>query len=91
MLTTFLVSAALIGCEKKGETPTQAVGISDIEKIKFQKIERFISIAWGVPINEVLFDKTKNEFSFGEVKMSKVEIERLYDISNEYKLKYENN
>ncbi|TKC55806.1 hypothetical protein FBD94_24485 [Pedobacter hiemivivus] len=91
VLIALLASVALISCEK-GTIPTaDPSGALDAEKIKFQKMKKFVSIAWDIPLNEVLFDATNDEFSFGKNKMTKDEIENLYDISNEYKAKYETN
>ena len=91
VLIAFLASMALTSCEKKSEIPTEEASALDAEKIKLKKMERFISIMWQVPLNEVLFNEEKKEFLFGEVKMSKDRIEELYNISNEYHLKYEHN
>lgn len=88
----FLASATLVSCEKKEVAKTdQTQSLEEIEKVRSQKIERFISIIWQVPKDEIVFDKIKNTYSFNGIVESKAEIERLYDLSNEYKLVYEKN
>jgi hypothetical protein len=87
MLIAFLASAALTSCEKKEVVSTEEP--SDLEKLKLQKIKRFISIMWEVPLAEVLFNEEKKEFTFGNITMAKDEIEKVYDVSNEYKFNYE--
>lgn len=67
---------------------------TNIDNAKLQKIERFISITWQTPAEKILFNETTREFQFGEnaeLRMNEADMERLYDISNEYKAKYENN
>lgn len=67
---------------------------ANIDNSKLQKIERFISITWQTPVEKILFNETTREFQFGEnteLRMNEADMERLYDISNEYKAKYENN
>ena len=90
MLLAFLASAALASCEKKEAAESvQTQSLEEIKKVRSQKIERFISIVWQVPKDEIIFDKIKDTYSFSVIVKSKAEIERLYDLSNEYKLVYE--
>jgi hypothetical protein len=90
MLIAFLASTTLVSCEKKEVAKNEeARGLEEIEKVRSQKIERFISIIWQVPKDEIIFDKIKSTYSFNGIVESKAEIERIYDLSNEYKLVYE--
>lgn len=54
MLIAISASSALVSCEKKEAVVTEnEVSAQVFEKIHFQKVEKFISIAWGTPLNEV--------------------------------------
>ncbi len=90
-LILFMVTLAT-GCAKDiiDKPNTNLSSVSDMETA--QKIEKFISITWLTPVNNIVFDKNKQEFTFGpigEYKLSKTEMTRIYDNANEYKAKYE--
>lgn len=89
VLLIFMLAAAT-GCAKEVIEKPNPSSISGSEKS--QKIENFISITWLTPVDKIVFDKNKQEFTFGptgEYRLSLTEMTRIYDNSNEYKAKYE--
>lgn len=90
MLIIFLVSAALMGCEKKAEVPAEEKAlIPGLDKMKFQRIEKFISIVWNIPVNEIKYDEVDKTFLIKGNGISLKELEQVYDSANEYKLNHE--
>lgn len=79
------------GCKKEGQVNLRSANVSDMKPEKFQKILNFISISWGVQKDKISYSSKKNEFSFNDIVFSKERIEAIYDSSNEYKLKHEQN
>lgn len=63
--------------------------IQDVDAGRLQKIKRFISITWNVELENVKYNEAEQNFVFQNLEMTREEIENLYAISNEYKLKYE--
>ena len=62
----------------------------NIDKLK---LERYISISFQTPPEKIIYNKNTKQYTFGvngEHNMSKDAIEKLYEISNEYKAKHEN-
>lgn len=88
----FFILAAATGCAKEviEQQKPNPSSISGSEKS--HRIENFISITWLTPVDKIVFDKNKQEFTFGptgEYRLSLTEMTRIYDNANEYKAKYE--
>ncbi|MET4138254.1 hypothetical protein [Pedobacter sp. UYP1] len=81
----FGLATTLCGCAKDVVQPVA------INREKMERIERFISIMWEVPKKDIVFDNKNNEYIFGQFKFDIERMEYLYDTSNNYKAKYENN
>ncbi|MEH3113309.1 hypothetical protein [Pedobacter terrae] len=77
------------GCKKDSKTNETINQVSILEKTKLQKMEKFISIMWEVPAEKIKYDKDLETFTFGDIQLSRMQIELLYDRANEYKLKNE--
>ncbi len=90
-LATFslVILMSINGC-KKEEIKASETTTVDAEKIQFQKIKRFMSIIWGVSMDDINYDDRKKVFSVNQIKVTRDEIEKIYEVSNEYKLRYEN-
>ncbi|MFA4868907.1 MAG: hypothetical protein WC623_11940 [Pedobacter sp.] len=91
-LIAFLASGALVSCEKKeGISVAESNMESSIQN--YDKLVKFVSTLQGVNINDVKFDAVKNEFYIPDspFRGSLEEIQAFYEISNEYKFKYESN
>lgn len=94
----YVFSSLLTGCAKGPITPNDPAtanhqsSTAPYDKDRLQKIEKFISISWETPIDKVIYNDKKQDFTFGsdgEIIMSREKIENLYDSANEYKLKHE--
>jgi hypothetical protein len=88
----FLASIVFPGCQKWKNSDLQITSITHSGSLSVEKqakIERYISIVFGIDKDKITFDKQSNSFQYNGETTSAEEIEKLYDKSNEYKLKYE--
>lgn len=83
----FMIAMAVVvvSCEKKTDPPQ----VVPVLGVKLQKMEKFISVAWGTPLSQISFNANSNEFLVGKLLMKKDSVEKLYDVANEYKLNFE--
>lgn len=77
------------GC-KKDEKAQNETEQKNVDVNKFERLEKFISISWSVPIAKIKYNTSTEIFSFKGSSITKDQIETLYDRANEYKLKNEN-
>jgi len=92
VIFVYLMSSSLIGCSKNDDEKIEVSQVSIVAREA--KIERFISIMWGLDTSKVSFNSSTKEYVFGEnaeFKMTRAEMENLYDNANEYRTKYETN
>ncbi|RQO74252.1 hypothetical protein DBR43_02310 [Pedobacter sp. KBW06] len=91
--TKALIMCALtitaISCSKDKEAPTQSPIENKIEAAKLQRIEKFITISFGVPAGTKVYNEVKEEFTINDFKMTRKQMEEVYDRANEYKLNHE--
>lgn len=83
----FAITAAFVSCKKDTNLDKQKI---DHNALKLQKIKKFMSVIWGVSLENIVYDTNTKEFSADQIRISKAELEKIYDASNEYKLTYEN-
>ncbi|SHG32880.1 hypothetical protein [Pedobacter caeni] len=84
------LTITVASCAKDKELPAPTQVEKEMDVKKFERIQKFISIAFGIPVNEQKYDKVKEEYTIYTSKMSRAEMEKLYDGANEYKFKHEN-
>jgi hypothetical protein len=99
LLLALSMSMLLIqSCSKEQENGTKPGTVARIqtpEKLaaeKFERIKTFLTIVYGTPANKLRYNAAAEEFTYGDngqYKEKKANIEAMYDIANEYKLKYE--
>lgn len=90
MLFAFLVFGAVVSCKKNSEDLIAETNVTrSLDKLKFQKIEKFISVVWNIPINEIKYDEVNRKFLFNKNEIALEELENAYDLANEYKLNHE--
>ncbi|MDR6785977.1 hypothetical protein [Pedobacter africanus] len=92
VLIAFLAPMALTSCEKEKEVEKsiEATTSTNTQEIRVQKIKRFITIAFKVSENEIIYSQDNEKVQIKGHEFTKKEIEYLYDNANEYKLVYEN-
>lgn len=78
-----------ISCSKEKETPAPLPVENKMNVEKAQRIQKFISIAFGIPVSEQKYDEAKEEYTIYTSKIGRAEMEKLYDGANEYKLNHE--
>lgn len=85
------LGTTVISCSKNKEEAAPLAVDSKINAEKLKKIETFMITMFGVSPDAKMYDASKEIFYIHETTMSRVELEKLYDNANEYKLKYEKN
>lgn len=88
-LTICALTITAASCAKDKEAPAQAPIENKIEAAKLQRIEKYITIMFGVPAGTKVYDEVKGEFTINDFKMTRKQMEEVYDSANEYKLNHE--
>jgi hypothetical protein len=85
ILLSGVAVGALQSCKKNSEKAEEEE--IDSETIKIEKLEKYISNMWDVPVNKIKYDDVKKTFVFKEFEIKRQEIDTLYSRANEYHLK----
>lgn len=83
------LTITVVSCAKDKEAPAQAPVENKIEAAKLQRIEKYITIMFGVAAGTKVYDEGKEEFTIHDFKMTRKQMEEVYDNANEYKLNHE--
>lgn len=91
-IIAILTVAAFSGCEKEKITSKEESD-TKVSVQNFDKLAKFVSVLKNVPIDQVKFDDSRQEFYIPGTAFrgSLVDTQNFYEISNEYKLRYESN
>lgn len=79
-------------CKKEVQKEIKSIEIVNpsSETLKLERVTRFLSTVLNVPIENIKYNKSKNEFMlFDKLKMDGKEVFIKYDEANVYKLNFE--
>jgi hypothetical protein len=68
-----------IGCKKEVLEAKPEIMTSKIDGVKIQRMKKFISVIWEVPVHGVDLDTTKNQFKFKDIVLDASWLENIYD------------
>lgn len=82
MLIAFLVTAGLVGCEKKDSHEAEVVKSDDLKKVDIRKLKEVFAKLVNADVREVSYNEEKEMFMmFGTEQISLKDLTKYYDNS----------